>query len=89
MGAAWVLQVENSIIVTRDMDETVIDGVVNKTKTRVSFKDSDLQLKSRMAELRDKLLSFAILPKIEEVNGNRYYDKFISDVNSIATRSNR
>lgn len=84
MGAAWVLQVENSIIVTRDMDETVIDGVVNKTKTRVSFNDSVLQLKNRMAELRDKLLSFARLPKVEEVNWNRYYDKFISDVNSIA-----
>lgn len=84
MGAAWVLQVENSIIVTHDMNETVIDVVVNKTKTSVSFKDSDLQLKNRMAELRDKLLSFAILPKIEEVNWNRYYDRFISDVNSIA-----
>ena len=83
MGAAWVLQVENSIIVTRDMDETVIDGVVNKTKTRVSFKDTDLQLKNRMAELRDKLLTFAGLSKVEEVDWNRYYDKFISDVNSI------
>ena len=83
MGAAWVLQVEYSIIVTRDMDETVIDGVVNKTKTRVSFKDSDLQLKNRMVELRDKLLTFAGIPDVEEVNWNRYYDKFISDVNRI------
>ncbi len=83
MGAAWVLQVENSIIVTRDMDETVIDGVVNKTKTRVSFKDSDLQLKNRMVELRNKLLTFAGIPEVEEVNWNRYYDKFISDVKSI------
>lgn len=83
MGAAWVLQVENSIIVTSDMDESVIDGVVNKTKTRVSFKDSELQLKNRMSELRDKLLLFAGIPKVEEVNWNRYYDKFISDIKSI------
>ncbi len=86
MGAAWVLQVENSIIVMHDMDESVIDGVVNKTKTRVSFKDSDLQLKNRMAELREKLLSYAGIPKVEEVNWNRYYDKFISDVNNIIAK---
>ena len=81
MGAAWALQVKNSIIVTRDMDETKIDGVVSKTKARVSFKETDLQLKTRMIELRDKLLSFANLPKVADVNWTRYYEKFITDTN--------
>ena len=85
MGAAWVLQVDNSIIITHDMDESVIDGVVNKTRTRVSFKETDIQLKNRMIELRDKLLSFAKIPAVREVDWNRYYDKFINDVNSITS----
>ena len=85
MGAAWVLQVQNSIIITHDMDESKIDGVVNKTKTRVSFKDTDLQLASRMIELRDKLLRFVNLPKVNDVNWVRYYDKFINEINQTNT----
>lgn len=84
MGAAWALQVQSSTIVTRDMDESKIDGVVNKTKVRVSFKETDLQLKTRMVELRDKLLNFVNLPKVADINWARYYDKFISDVNNIS-----
>ena len=77
MGAAWVLQVDNSIIITRDMDERKIDGVVNKGKTRISFKDSDLQLESRMIELREKLTDFVGLPKVKEIDWRRYYVEFI------------
>jgi len=83
MGAAWVLQVDNSIIVTRDMDESKIDGVVNKTKIRISFKDTDLQLKTRMIELRDKLLDFAGLKRVTDINWTRYYEKFIGEVRKI------
>ena len=77
MGAAWVLQVDNSIIITRDMDERKIDGVVNKGKTRISFKDSDLQLESRMIELREKLTDFVGLLKVKEIDWRRYYVEFI------------
>lgn len=80
MGAAWALQVQNSIIITRDMDESKIDGVVSKTKTRVSFKENNIQLKTRMIELRDKLLYFAGLTKVSDVNWVRYYDDFIRNV---------
>ena len=77
MGAAWVLQVDNSIIITRDMDESKIDGVVEKNKTRVSFKESDIKLQSRMIELRNKLTDFAGLPKVSEIDWLRHYSEFI------------
>lgn len=83
MGAAWVLQVDYSIIITQGMDETKIDGVVSKTKTRISFKDTGIQLDDRMIQLREKLLAFAGLPKVDEINWNRYYNTFKQQVNDI------
>lgn len=83
MGAAWVLQVDYSIIITKGMDETKIDGVVSKTKTRISFKDTAIQLDDRMIQLREKLLAFAGLPKVDEINWNRYYNTFKQQVNDI------
>ena len=82
MGAAWVLQVDNSIIITRDMDESKIDGVVEKKKTRVSFKESDIKLQSRMIELRNKLTDFAGLNRVDEIDWLRYYPEFIEKLKS-------
>ena len=76
MGAAWALQVKYDIIATRTLNEKKIEGVISKTKTRISFKDTPLQLEDRMIQLRDKLLTFASLPKIEEINWRRYYLAF-------------
>lgn len=80
MGAAWVLQVKYDIITTRTLDEKIIEGVISKTKTRISFKDTPLQLEDRMIQLRDKLLAFASLPKVEEINWRRYYQAFLNQV---------
>jgi hypothetical protein len=82
MGAAWVLQVDNSIIITRDMDESKIDGVVEKKKTRVSFKESDIKLQSIMIELRNKLTDFAGLNRVDEIDWLRYYLEFIEKLKS-------
>lgn len=86
MGAAWVLQVDYSIIVTQDMDESKIDGVVSKTRTRVSFKDKDLQLMDRMIQLRNKLLNFAGLPLVDEIDWNRYYSAFLDRLKQIENK---
>ena len=86
MGAAWVLQVGYSIIVTHDMDESKIDGVVSKTRTRVSFKDNDLQLLNRMIQLRNKLLRFANLPEVDETDWNRYYRAFLDQLKQIENK---
>lgn len=82
MGAAWVLQVQYDIVATRTLDEKKIEGVISKTKTRISFKDSPLQLEDRMIQLRNKLLDFAGLPKIAEINWRRYYQAFLDQVNN-------
>lgn len=82
MGAAWVLQVKYDIIATHTLDEKKIEGVISKTKTRVSFKDTPLQLDDRMIQLRDKLLAFAGLPQIKEINWRRYYLAFLDQVES-------
>ena len=87
MGAAWVLQVDNSIIITRDMDESKIDGVVKKNKTRVSFKESDIMLQSRMIELRNKLTDFAGLPRVSEIDWLRHYSEFIEKLNGKETQN--
>jgi len=86
MGAAWVLQVGYSIIVTTDMDESKIDGVVSKTRTCVSFKDNNLQVLSRMIQLRNKLLSFAGLPKVDETDWNRFYKIFSDQLKQIENK---
>ena len=88
MGAAWVLQVGYSIIVTHEMDESKIDGVVSKTRIRVSFKDNDLQLSDRMTQLRKKLLSFAGLPEVDETDWNRYYKAFLDQLKQIEGKMN-
>ena len=87
MGAAWVLQVDNSIIITRDMDESKIDGVVEKNKTRVSFMESDIKLQSRMIELRNKLTDFAGLPRVSEIDWLRHYSEFIDKLKGKETQN--
>lgn len=78
VGAAWVLQAANSIIETSDLDDSKIDGVISKTKNRISFKyDDDDILFDKMVELRDKLLCFADIPKVSETNWRRYYNIFL------------
>ena len=78
VGAAWVLQAANSIIETCDLDDSKIDGVISKTKNRISFKnDDDDNLFDKMVELRDKLLCFADIPKVSETNWWRYYNIFL------------
>lgn len=84
VGAAWVLQIANSIIETKDLDESKIDGVISKTKNRISFKnDDDDILFDKMVELREKLLSFADVPKVSETNWRRYYNIFLDKLNNI------
>ena len=82
VGAAWVLQVANSIIETRDLDEAKIDGVISKTKNRISFKnDDDDILYDKMIELRNKILVFVGLGDVSESNWRRYYDNFQDKIN--------
>ena len=82
VGAAWVLQAANSIIETRDLDESKIDGVISKTKNRISFKtDDDDILFDKMIELRDKILDFAGLGEVPESNWRRYYGNFQDKLN--------
>ena len=82
VGAAWAMQADYSIIETKYLDENAIDGVINKTKTRVSFKASEQLLSARMIEMRDKLLDFAGLKRVSEVSWLRYYKKFITQINN-------
>ena len=81
VGAAWVLQVANSIIETRDLDEAKIDGVISKTKNRISFKNDDDILYDKMIELRNKILGFVGLGDVSESNWRRYYDNFQDKIN--------
>lgn len=82
VGAAWVLQVANSIIEPRDLDEAKIDGVISKTKNRISFKnDDDDILYDKMIELRNKILVFVGLGDVSESNWRRYYDNFQDKIN--------
>lgn len=78
VGAAWILQFAYSIIETTDLDESKIDGVISKTKNRISFKnDDDDILFDKMVELRDKLLDFANVLRVSETNWRRYYNSFL------------
>lgn len=82
VGAAWVLQAANSIIETSDLDESKIDGVISKTKNRISFKtDDDDILFDKMIELRNKILNFAGLGNVTESSWRRYYDNFQDKLN--------
>lgn len=82
VGAAWVLQAANSIIEIHDLDESKIDGVISKTKNRISFKtDDDDTLFDKMTELRNKILDFAGLGKVSESNWRRYYANFQDKLN--------
>ena len=81
MGAAWVLQKKNSIIITLDTDESQIGGVVNKNQARVSIKDAPQLFSARMKELRNNLLEFAKLPDVTEDDWNKIYGEFIEKIN--------
>ena len=66
----------------RDLDEAKIDGVISKTKNRISFKnDDDDILYDKMIELRNKILVFVGLGDVSESNWRRYYDNFQDKIN--------
>ena len=84
VGAAWVLQVANSIIETMELEDSKIDGVISKTKNRISFRnDDDDILFDKMIELRNKILDFTGLGEVSESNWKRYYDTFLDKIHKV------
>ena len=84
MGAAWVLKTTDTILLLPGFDFNDIDGCIDPREMSISFGMEEVELKHRLNELKDILLSEHSLPVISQARWDRHRDKFIKTVKEIA-----
>lgn len=81
MGAAWVLRTNFCSFLTRDMDFSKMNGVINGNA--ISIKVDAEETPARLNELKNILIKTLSLPSIDENKWERKRNNFIKLVNSI------
>lgn len=88
MGATWVLKAEYSTIVCPGFTIPEIKGAVNPTKMAVIL-DEPKRVNGRLNQLKDRLISFFELPKVEDDTiWEADRNSFIEAVKSISMATN-
>lgn len=85
MGAAWVLQYKYTSILLPQFDFRDIKGVVDQMRISIKLDSEKVELKSRLNELRDTLVSeFGLKISLASQNiWERHRDEFIDKVSSM------
>lgn len=81
MGAAWVLRTNFCSILTRDMDFSKMNGVINGNAISIKVDADDAP--ARLNELKNILIKTLSLPSIDENRWERKRNNFIKIVNPI------
>lgn len=91
MGAAWVLSAKQSAVLLPGFDFKEIKGAVNPNRISIKMDQEDLiDLKYKLGQLREKLVSKFELDNYNAEQWERKRDEFIDSINSIRiTKKNK
>lgn len=87
MGAAWVMKTTYTLMLLPGFQFSDIRGCIDSTEMGISFNSDEGELKHRLNELKNTLVSEYGLPGITDIRWERQRDKFIKTVKDIATNN--
>ncbi len=83
MGASWVTKTTETIILLPQFDFSDIKGCIDSTKIGIKLDGDEEELKHRLNELKDTLITEYKLPMISQIRWERHRDAFIKKINII------
>ena len=86
MGAAWVTKATDTILLLPGFGFSDIQGCVDPREMGIGFGMEEAELKHRLNEFKDTLISEHHLPAITQARWERHRDKFIVTVREIAAK---
>ena len=86
MGAAWVTKATDTLLLLPGFEFDEIKGCVDPRKVGISFGMDDAELKHRLNEFKDELVTEHHLPAIAQARWERRRDRFIKTVREIAAK---
>lgn len=89
MGAAWVTKVSDTLLLLPGFDFSDIKGCVDPREMGISFGMDDDELKHRLNEFKDTLISEHHLPAITQARWERHRDRFIKTIREIAASNEK
>lgn len=89
MGAAWITKATYSMLLLPGFGFGDIKGCIDSRRIGISFGSSEEELKHRLNELKDKLVSEHNLQTIPPIRWERHRDKFINTVREISERKKK
>lgn len=84
MGAAWITKASDTLLLLPGFSFSDIEGCVDPREMGISFGADDAELKHRLNEFKDTLISEHGLPAISEARWERHRNRFIQNVREIA-----
>lgn len=89
MGAAWITKATYSLLLLPGFGFGDIKGCIDSRRIGISFGSSEEELKHRLNELKDKLVSEHNLQTIPPIRWESHRDKFINTVREISERKKK
>jgi len=86
MGAAWVTKATDTILLLPGFKFSEIEGCVDPREMGISFGMEEDELKHRLNEFKDTLISEHHLPTITQARWERHRNKFIKTIREIAEK---
>ena len=83
MGAAWITKATYTLLLLPEFSYKDIKGCVNPRQIGISFELNDDELKHRLNEFKELLVSEHNLHNIPQISWDKYRDKFINSVHEI------
>ncbi len=83
MGASWALGTKFSSFVTKDCDNELMCGVINRKDICIDFKENIKMLNAHLNDFKNDLISFFGAKIIDENKWETARDKFVEEVNEI------
>ena len=86
MGAAWVTKATDTLLLLPGFEFDEIKGCIDPQKVGISFGMDDDELKHRLNEFKDELVSEHHLQSITQIRWEQHRDKFVKMVREIAAK---
>ena len=86
MGAAWVVGSASTVFLLPGFDFEDIKGCLDSTKSGISLASDDEELRYRLDELKDKLITEFSLPEPPHSRWVKYRDSFIGTIKNKQTK---
>lgn len=89
MGAAWITKATYSMLLFPGFSFDDIKGCIDSKKIGISFDSSDEELKHRLNEFKEKLVSENNLKIIPQIRWEKHRDQFINSVREISKKKEK